>query len=86
MCAHARAACNVWSAGGTNTVNLYVFLPVCRENGSTSWFSTSLEFPRKVKVFLPSGVKIYSAALVLRCESCSLYVNAVPESVSELYT
>ena len=35
MCTHARAACEVWSAGGTNTVNLYVFLPVLRENVNT---------------------------------------------------
>ena len=51
MYVHAQAACDVWSAGGTNTVNSYGFLPVRRENVNTSWFSA------KVKVFLSSGVK-----------------------------
>ena len=36
-----QVACEVWSAGGTNTVNLYVFLPVLRENVNTSVFGKS---------------------------------------------
>ena len=48
MCAHARAACDVWSAGvntvnTVNTVNLYGFLPVLREN-------TPLGFRQKLRV------------------------------------
>ena len=52
MCAHARAACDVWSAGGTNTVNLYGFLPVLRENVNvnTSLFSAKVKsFPEKLR-------------------------------------
>ena len=51
VCAHARAACDAWSAGSTNTVNLYGFLPVRRENVNTSWFSAKVELARKVMVF-----------------------------------
>ena len=50
MCTHARAACEVWSAGGTNTVNLYGFLPVLRENVNTSRFSAKVKsFPEKLR-------------------------------------
>ena len=50
MCTHARAACDVWSAGGTNTVNLYEFLPVRRENVNTSRFSAKVKsFPEKLR-------------------------------------
>ena len=49
VCAHARAACDAWSAGSTNTVNLYGFLPVRRENVNTSWFSAKVKsYPEKL--------------------------------------
>ena len=50
MFAHARATCDVWSAGGTNTVNLDGFLPVRRENVNTSRFSAKVKsFPEKLR-------------------------------------
>ena len=54
MCAHARAACDVWSAGDVNnsrnTVNLYGFLPVRRENVNTTWFLLKVKsFPEKLR-------------------------------------
>ena len=50
MCTHARAACDVWSAGGTIIVNLYEFLPVRRENVNTSRFSAKVKsFPKKLR-------------------------------------
>ena len=50
MCAHARAACEVLSAGGAKTVNLYGFLPVLCENVNTSRFSGKVKsFPEKLR-------------------------------------
>ena len=41
---------NVYAAGGTNTVNLYEFLPVHRENVNTSRFSAKVKsFPEKLR-------------------------------------
>ena len=51
VCAHARAACDVWSAGGTKTKFVWVSSGR-RENVNTS------RFLAKVKVFLSSGVTI----------------------------
>ena len=78
----ADVAISVRSAGyHANTVNLYGFLPVLRENVSTSRFSAKVKsFPEKLRFSFSQVI-----TLVLRWESCSLQVMKAGRSTVRVF-